>query len=735
MKRHILFLWFVSSGLLNLYSQKAKDSLPTVYTDLREVVLTANKKNESREDIPQRIHILKRRTIQQLMPQNTGEALIQNGNVFVQKSQMGGGSPVIRGFEANSILLVVDGVRMNNAIYRGGHLQNVISVDANALERVEVLAGPGSVIYGSDALGGVLHMYTISPEITLTDSFSYSGSAFARYASANNENSVHAHVNYGKKNWAMVSSFTFSSFGDLRMGGNNRIYKDSAFGNKRIIASRINNRDTVLNNPDPLVQTLSGYSQVDLMQKFLYQQNKRTQHLLNLQYSESSNIPRYDRLSQLSTPDTPRFSEWFYGPQRRFLAAYVLRKAGKAWYNSLNLTGSYQYIAESRNQRRFGNDFLNNTSESLNIWGINLDLLKEYKGDHELRYGGEVILNTVGSIGTRENIRTGQTNSIDSRYPDGAQTLNTAIYASYRWELDTHWILSAGARLNHYRLNAEFDPSFSISINNNKLEQINTTATGHLGMVYKPIRYVRLTGQLGTGFRNPNVDDLAKTFERDGGTIVLPISTVKPEQVFSQELGADFFFGRKAWLELRVYNTDFRNAIATLPTLYQGHDSITVDGRRLQVLSNSNIDRARVQGASVSLRYRVNRVWSVKASWEYTQGRDISNKAPLSHIPPAFGSIYVNYTKPRYSVLFYTLFNAKKPISEYSISPTDNPGFAPSGGTPAWYTLNIKGRYNFTDRFRAQAGVENILDLNYRYFASGFSAAGRNVILSLNYSF
>lgn len=734
MKKILLTAFFVMAFIGLSYAQDSSDS-GNLYNTLNEVVLTANKQKETAGDIPQQVQIVKRRNIQQLMPQTAADALIQNGNVFVQKSQMGGGSPNIRGFEANSVLLVVDGVRMNNAIYRGGHLQNIITVDPNALERMEVMVGPGSVIYGSDALGGVVHMYTLQPKLSTNDSYSFTGSAFGRFASANQENTFHANLNYGKANWASVSSITFGNFGDLRMGGNNQIYSDSSFGNKTFFVQRLNGRDSIQPNDNPLVQRFSGYNQIDVLQKVLFAPSQEIEHLFNFQFSQSSDIPRYDRLTQIGDNDTPRFAEWYYGPQKRLLAAYTLTHKEKKIYDLLNLTTSYQNIEESRNQRRFGQNNLRNRTEKLQIGGLNMDLLKDIGDRHELRYGVEAIFNYVSSLGTGIDITNNAETPIDSRYPDGSTTFNAAAYVSYRWEIDSHWILSAGTRLNHYQLRASFDPSFSISINNNEIQQENTVLTGNLGLVYKPSNKLRVTGHIGTGFRNPNVDDVAKTFERDGGTIVLPIGNVRPEEVFQQEIGIDWFFSKNAWLELRAYNTFFNNAIATLPTTFQGNDSIDVDGRMLQVLSNANIPRAQIQGVHAGFRCKLSRHFTARASFEYTYGQDQSNDVPLSHIAPAFGSVYLNYSKPKYNLLFYTLFNLEKPIARYSPSPTDNAVFAPSSGTPAWYTLNLKGRYNFNEQLRAQFGIENILDLNYRYFASGLSAAGRNIILSLNYSF
>ena len=165
-----------------------------------EVVISANRFQENNKDVPRQIQTINQRNIKFQNRQNTADLLEQSGNVFVQKSQQGGGSPVLRGFESNKVLLVIDGIRMNNAIYRGGHLQNVIRIDQNLLSKVEILFGGGSVIYGSDALGGVMYFETMKPQLNKTLHNTY-----YRYGSVNNESTFHYDVNLGSKKTYLMS--------------------------------------------------------------------------------------------------------------------------------------------------------------------------------------------------------------------------------------------------------------------------------------------------------------------------------------------------------------------------------------------------------------------------------------------------------------------------------------------------------------------------------------------------
>jgi len=219
-KKSIILFLGLFCFLLNLNKESiAQDNSDSLRKEMETIVISGSKFAEKKKNIIQKIDIITLKDIKKANAQNMGDLLMSTGNVFVQKSQQGGSSPVIRGFEASRVLLVVDGVRMNNAIYRSGHLQNIITVDQNMLERVEVLQGPSSTLYGSDALGGAVHMITRDPKLSVDGKkINLASNALTRYSSVNNEKTIHADFNVGGKKWGSLTSITYGDFGDMRMG-------------------------------------------------------------------------------------------------------------------------------------------------------------------------------------------------------------------------------------------------------------------------------------------------------------------------------------------------------------------------------------------------------------------------------------------------------------------------------------------------------------------------------------
>lgn len=257
------------------YSSSAQTINDTIVAtkELGEIIISGSKFAEKKKNIIQKIEVITIADIRKANAQNIGDLLMSTGNIFVQKSQQGGSSPIIRGFEASRILLVIDGVRMNNAIYRSGHLQNAITVDQNMLTSIEILQGPSSTLFGSDALGGAVHLITKQPLLSETDKKKkIETNSLIRYSSANKEKTIHGDINIGFKKMAFLSSITFSDFGDVRMGRKD-ISGFEGFGTRPYYIQPYNGTtgDTILKNNNDRVQKFSGYKQMDLMQKIFAQ--------------------------------------------------------------------------------------------------------------------------------------------------------------------------------------------------------------------------------------------------------------------------------------------------------------------------------------------------------------------------------------------------------------------------------------------------------------------------------
>ncbi|MGB1032694.1 MAG: TonB-dependent receptor plug domain-containing protein, partial [Flavobacteriales bacterium] len=359
-------------------------------------VITEFGRQELLSEVPRQVDVIGVDQLRFLNPQTSADVLEGSGKVLVQKSQQGGGSPIIRGFEANKILLVVDGVRMNNAIYRAGHLQNAITVDHNILEQVEVSFGPGSVVYGSDALGGVIHYRTRTPQLSESGKQEVKVNLNGRLGTANQEKLIHLDFSIAEGKVASLTSISRSDFGDLRMGSN-RPHGDSLWGLVPEYVSSIGTEDLVLENPDPEIQKGTAYSQIDFLQKFVYQPVDSLQLIANFQFSNSSNIPRFDNLNDYRN-GTLRWAEWSYGPQKRVLTSLAIKHSEKTgFYDEFNAVAAYQFIEESRYKRRLNSTTRNSQVEQVDVMSVNLDFLKKVRSQTRFNYGLEIVRNEVNS--------------------------------------------------------------------------------------------------------------------------------------------------------------------------------------------------------------------------------------------------------------------------------------------------------------------------------------------------
>lgn len=703
---------------------------------MKEVVISANKWSQISSDVPYKVSSLKAKDIAFHNPQTAADLLAVSGDVFVQKSQQGGGSPMIRGFSTNRLLYTIDGVRMNTAIFRGGNVQNVISLDAFAMESAEVLFGSSSTIYGSDAVGGVMSFQTMKPAFSEDEKPLVKGKALMRYSTANKENTGHFDINVGWKKWAILTSVTASKYDHLRQGSNGPEDYLKAYH-----VQRIDSIDVVVAQEDELLQVATAYNQINLMQKVRYAPNENWDIEYGFHYSETSPYGRYDRHGELKD-GAPKFAEWNYGPQKWMMNQLSINNySSNVIYDQISIKIAHQNFVESRIDRKFNNDNRRTREEEVTAYSANLDFSKRLGAKNNLFYGLEYIINDVVSTGFSENITTNVVNPTAARYPQ-SNWQSFGAYINDEHKITEKLTLQGGLRYTHYMLDAEFDNSFYAL----PFEEANLNSgalTGGLGAVYSINSKTALRMNASTAFRSPNVDDIGKIFDSEPGAVVIPNPNLKAEYAYNVDVGVTRVFGNFLKLDLTGYYTLLENALVRRNFQLNGMDSIMYDGSLSQVQAIQNAATANVYGIQAGVDINLSKGFMLTSKFNYQVGEeemDDGTLSPSRHAAPWFGVTRLSYTYRKMRLEVNAIYQGEKSHADLSVSEqgkTNNYALDGNGNTysPSWYTLNLKAMYQFHENFSVSGGLENITDQRYRTYSSGLSGAGRNFVLSLTANF
>lgn len=725
--------------------------------NLEEVILSIARNASTRKQIAEKVSVISTKEILAQRPATGADLISLSPGVRIQKSQGGGGSPVIRGFEANRLLLVVDGVRMNNAIYRSGHLQNAITIHPNIVERVEVIFGSSSVGYGSDALGGVIHYYTRNPLINSKEKIKTQFSSDFSSANTSSINSISTEVSF--KKWASLTSLSHSGFGDIRMG-ENRNHGYESWGMTPYYS--MNNRNTYsplpIENQNPLIQKNTGYNQFDLLQKFLFQVGGRNQLVLNLQYSKSSDISRYDKLAEEKN-NSLRYAEWYYGPQKRFLFSPQLKIfPEKKYLNSGKITFALQNLEESRVNRFFNSFTRNHQTEKINALSLNGDFEFKHKENTSFSYGFEGIYNDVSSFAFKNDLLLQQNQiigytprlPIPTRYPSrGSSYVSYAVYLNWIWNVTSQLTLNAGLRLTKTHLDGSWKEFYNINALLSEVNLDSEALTGTLALTYRPNKVTQLNVIISNGFRNPNIDDIGKIRESKGN-LVVPNPFLYPEYAYNFELGITHYLPKaENYFSIRGFSTLISRHIGradyiifadkTTPNL----NTILYNGEELYTLANDNLGNRYLFGASLDGNFSLSRNFSLKGDLSIIEALKNDQYGPLPSISPIFGSLSLNYQKNNWFSSLRFQFSGSKDPEDYSTGGEDGLEETPLisisqglyAGTPSWSELSFLTQYQLNKNVFLRLGIDNIFDVHYRSFASGISAPGRNFKLGFNVSF
>ena len=720
-----------------------KNDVSYLVQELDEVLVSPSKFLESTREISKKVVSINRNTVELANPKTSADLLETTGNIFIQKSQLGGGSPIIRGFSTNRLVISIDGVRLNNAIYRGGNIHNVISISPMTIQNIEVILGSESVLYGSDAIGGVMNFYTKTPVLSETSNRKIKSNISSRYSTAASEKMYHFDIEYSTEKISFLSSITQSSFGDLRMGSNG----PSDYLRENYVVTSFGDEDVVVENSDSKIQKFTAYKQLNLMQKIFYQPNENLKFDFGIHFSSTNNIPRYDRLIIEDENDSFVFSEWYYGPQKWLLInnQITIDPKNKKIFDVLKIGASFQNFEESRNSRKFSESNLNSRLESLDILSLNIDLLKKINYKSNIKYGVEFIHNGLESKAKSTDLINGFESLISTRYPNNSSLKSFGAYVNFKDKIIQDLFLHSGLRFTFSNLKADLSQNndyFDFPFGNVSLR--NSALVGGIGLSWLRNNNNIWKLNINTAFRSPNIDDLAKVFDSAPGNVLVPNPELEPERSLGFELGSYFKTSNNIELDFSSYLTYLYNGMVRGDfVLENGLTEIIYDGSLSQIQALQNSSRSLIYGLEFGMKWPLSQNLILKTQHNMIAGYELNElpfSLPVRHIPPNYGNFHIVFKKGRLILDAFVNYNSEIPFKDlaeserakaylYAIDKNGNPY------SPSWYTINVRTKYSFSEKINCSLSFENISDKLYRPYSSGISAPGSNLIFSLNYAY
>ena len=653
---------------------------------LEQVQVTASRRPESTLDIPMATNVLDREELRAGNGQTVMDLLHGETGTFVQQTTPGQGIVIIRGLKGSEVLHLVDGFRLNNAIFRNAPNQYVALVDSQMLGRIEVVRGPMSTLYGSDAMGGVVHLISDEPRVDGEDWDGGGGLRF-QYGSADESTLSRGEGHFGRGNLVVSGGVTYQDVNDLRVGGGDELpftNYTARGGNARFSA-----------------QVADG-------------------HELSLQFQtlEQPRTPRYDELVPGFGQTTPTSATFYFEPQVRDFAQLRWRSSNAtALWDNVEAQLGRQEIQDDRRNRDFGSANEDREENTDTTDGFVFQAGKSLgDGAHYLGWGGEYYEDTVDSSRMRRNINTGATSVRAPRFPDGSTQKQWGLYLTDDWRFGGRHDLSFGARYS------SFEASLPAS---GGVPGVDTDAddfTGNLSYSFAVNETVRLVGNLGRGFRAPNVFDLGTFGARPGNRFNIPNPDLQPETVNSLDLGLKVGDERVAG-EFFVFDARYQDKITSVLT-----GAVTDSGQL--VVQSRNATRLDLWGFEAGARgqWRDDVSWYANATWTRGDETFEGMEDPADRVPPLFGKLGAVWNwRDDWAFEGYALYATRQD----RLSPRDlvDPRINPDG-TAGWVTWNARAAWQATEDLELALRIENLGDKRYREHGTGLDEPGFNAIVT-----
>jgi len=669
----------LAGSLLSWAPARAAEGLETVQ-------VTATRRAESTFDVPVATDVIDRDEIRAAAPQTVMDALRGQAGAYVQQTTPGQGVVILRGLKGSEVLHVVDGFRLNNAIFRNAPNQYVALVDSQSLARIEAVRGPMSALYGSDAMGGVLQMLTWEPRFDGGE-WQTRGLLRSMYGSADDSTLSRVEGVLGRERLVMSGGATYQDVNERRVGGGEEL---------------------------PYTQFTARAADAKV-RALVTAGNELT---LSLQYSEQPRTPRYDELTPGYGQAQASSALYWFEPQRRDFAQLRWRgsNATVAWDSAEAQVGQ-QTIEDGRRNRDSGSNYEDRESNVDTSRGLAFQASKAIGASHHLTYGMDHYEDEVESSRTRTDVVTGATGVRAPRFPDGSTMSQSGAFVADDWSVGERLDVLGGVRWNMSRTRLPASGGFAATT----VE--DDGFTGNLGVACALTESVRFIANLGQGFRAPNVFDLGTYGDRPGNRFNVPNPDLEPEQVTTLDAG---WKARNDRLEgeLIGFYSRYRDKITSVLT-----GEVTDSGRL--VVQSQNAARLVLYGAEFSLRHRLSDSVESRTQLTWTRGEETlaGDSYPADRIPPLNGSAGITW-RPATRWTLDGWLNFADQQDRYSPRDEVDPRIRPDS-TPGWATFNVRAAWEASEHVYTSLQYGNIGDHRYREFGSGLDAAGRGIVLTL----
>lgn len=636
-----------------------------------EVVVSATRDRVAGSRLPYAVGVYTRRDMQRQVSRTIPEALTGMAGIHIQKTNHGGGSPFVRGLTGNQTLIMVDGIRLNNSVFRYGPNQYMTLVSPDIVERIEVVKGSGSVSYGSDALTGVINILTTT--LDFSNRQTWSGRVTGRVTSSGIEYSGRPEIRYEGRRFAMVAGASVRQFGDL-LGGDTTGF-----------------------------QRPSGYRERSFDVKTLTDLGKGWRMTTSLQYLQQSDVPVYHkyRLENFAVNDSDPIG-------RTFGYIRLEKSIFPALDGKLTITGALQGMKEGRQARKNGSSVLRVEEDRVMTRSGAADLFLRFSSYWSSNSGVEVYADRVKSTREDQRLDLGTKTSLRGLYPNDARYLNAAVYSMHHLDFGALRV-EAGARYNLYQSRMTDATLGSVTLKPQAL-------VFQGGVNYRVAPGWHLFAQASEGFRAPNIDDMG-TLGIVDFRYEAPAFDLRPEKSFNMEAGLKLHKPRFA-AQASVFRTNLRDLITRIKTsqVISGYD----------VYRKENVDRGYIQGFEIQTRVEPINGLRLTGAAATTYGQSITRNEPLRRMPPFTARLGAEYGSGRLlGGLILDHANVQRRLEAGDKS--DNR--IPAGGTPGFNILNAYGSLELKGvTFRAY--LNNLFNVDYRTHGSGINGMGRSVSLN-----